>query len=376
VNGKLTEKIPLASALFLYDNKLNNNLFIGTNVWEEFYEGYMADIRIWERELNGSEIINVYGLRRDYSRKNITMLGVIVLGIVVILIFIYIGLQKSKRKKIVPIKGRDVIKKNSKKAILEFAEKENEVEQVLCFGKLKIIDKDGLDVAKKLSPLLEKLFIVIFSYPRQKNKQGISTKELTDFLWPMMSYQKAKNNRGANVNKLRKLLSTCEHIHLVFKNNLWIIELSDSCYCDYDWVQNYIGNFSKHDYSTNELRQTLPDFLHTLKKGRLFLTINDPWMDSIIIKFSNQIIEQCLNIEMLLNIEKQDTLLLDLTEVIDIYDDLNEEAHRLKIRILIRQGKLSLAYKTYDNFAMLYHRIYGEAYPVSFEEMNGIMINI
>jgi len=376
VNGKLTEKTPLASDIFLDQNKSHNNLEIGTNVWEEFYEGYMADIGIWERELNASEIKNIYEQRRDYPQESTTKWGMIVLGIVTMLIFIYIRKRKSKGEKITPIKKREGIKINRRKSTPEFPEKEKSVEHVLCFGKLKILDKDGQDIAKKLSPLLEKLFIVIFSYPRQKNKQGITTKQLTDFLWPMMSCQNAKNNRGANINKLRKLLSTCEHIHLVFKNNLWMIELSDSCYCDYDWVQNYIGNFSRHDYSTNELQQILPKFLRTLKKGRLFLNINDPWMDSIIMKFSNQIIEQCLSIEKVLNIEKQDTLLLDLTEVIDIYDDLNEDAHRLKLSILIRQGKLRLAYKTYDNFAMLYHKIYGEAYPVSFEEMNGAMINM
>jgi len=376
VNGKLTEKIPLASEnRILYSNKLGNNLFIGTNVWEEFYEGYMADIKIWKRELNASEIKKIYGQRKNRPQKNTTKLGTIVLGVLTTLVFLYIRKRKSKSKKIAPIKKQEVIKKSVYQAAPRFSEKENAIEHVLCFGKLKIIDRDNEDVAKKLSPLLEKLFIIIFSYPRQKNEQGITTKQLTEFLWPMMSYQKAKNNRGANINKLRKLLNTCEHIHLVFKNSLWMIELTDGCYCDYDWVQNYLNNFSKHNYSTNKLQQMLPHFLTTLKKGRLFSNINDPWMDSIIIKFSNQIIEQCLNIEKVLNIEKHETLLLHLTEVVDIYDDLNEEAHRLKLLILIKQGKLSLAYKTYDNFAMLYHKIYGEAYPVSFEKMNGIMIN-
>ena len=58
--------------------------------------------------------------------------------------------------------------------------------------------------------------------------------------------------------------------------------------------------------------------------------------------------------------DKHSSLLYDLASVMYIYDDLNENALQIKLQILIRQGKLSLAHTVYDNFAKLYEKIYGE----------------
>ena len=362
INGALTEELKLVSEYETSDY----NILIGSNLWEEFFEGYLASIKIWERELNENEILSLLK-KRDVSWKDRLGFGLVTFALLfVIMIFIY-RKYKSKKNKAIKInrKARDLREQKS----ISNNQGVEEDEKVMCFGKLRIINKEGVDVAEKLSPLLKKIFVIIFLYSNQGSKKGISTKQLTEFLWPGMSPQKAKNTRGTNINNLRSILNSCQGINLVFKDKSWFIELDEDSFCDYLMVQQCLHAFSSNDYSVKELEHELPQFLQILKGGRLFSSSSEPWLDPFIEKFSNQIIEQCLEFTEVLKIEKHSDLLLHLASVICVYDDLNEKAHQLKLQALIKQGKLSLAYKAHDNFIKLYYKIYKENYSVSFESI-------
>ena len=52
VNGVQTDKIKLIED---YDTS-DYNILIGSNLWQEFFVGYLTNIKIWERELNAFEI--------------------------------------------------------------------------------------------------------------------------------------------------------------------------------------------------------------------------------------------------------------------------------------------------------------------------------
>jgi hypothetical protein len=69
-----------------------------------------------------------------------------------------------------------------------------------------------------------------------------------------------------------------------------------------------------------------------------------------------------------LSVEIHSEIILEAIEIIHFYDDLNEKALQLKLKILIHQGKLSLARLLYDNFSKLYKNIYKENYSVTFEK--------
>lgn len=358
VNGEQTEEVKLIADYVTSDY----SIVIGSNLWEEFFEGYLSDIKIWERELNSKEVASLFLEQKESSSRSIVaiILGALLLGILAFL------LKRSLKRK-----NQNTRKQNKqlREKIISNAHNIDDKECVLCFGRLKILDENQQDIAEKLSPLLKKLFVIVFLYSHQGNKKGISTKQLTEFLWPGMSLQKAKNTRGTNINNLRTILNSCTGVNLVFKNKFWFIELSENCYCDYLIIQEFLNKFSRNRFSIKELEETLPTFLKILKEGHLFSRSSEPWLDPFIEKFSNQIIEQCLSFNEILTIEKHSDLMFLLTEVICIYDDLNEKAHKLKLQILIKQGKLSLAYKTYDNFVKLYYKIYKEVYAISFEEM-------
>ncbi len=361
VNGKLTEEVPLVSEYEPSDF----NILIGSNLWEEFFKGYLADIKIWERELNSNEILTLFENRKLQAKDDMMYFIIIIFSVLFMVGLLILRHHLLKKKRMIANTHRESYKRPT--VFREGAIENDNSERILCFGKLRIVNRDSEDLAEKLSPLLKKIFVIVFLYSYRGRQQGISTNQLTEFLWPGMSAQKAKNTRGTNINNLRSVLNSCQGINLVFKERSWFIELNEDCYCDYLVVQYYLNTFSNREYSIKELEHELPNFLQILKGGRLFSSSSEPWLDPFIEKFSNQIIEQCLEFTEVLDMNRHSELLLQLTEVISIYDDLNEKAHQIKLLALIKQGKLSLAYKAHDNFEKLYYKIYREAYPTTFE---------
>jgi two-component SAPR family response regulator len=354
INGVKTETIQLISDYVISDN----NLLIGSNLWEEFFIGYLSDIKIWDRELNGKEIVGLFKRDPKENTANHLVIGIGIITTLLIVLLLYFKIRKTKVK--------SQFFNNALRAYGDKDEFEN-LEQILCFGKLRILDRDGNNIADKLSPLLKNLFVITFLYSMEGDKKGITTKKLTEFLWAGMTLQGAKNTRGTNINNLRTILESCPGINLIFKDKCWFLEISDNSYCDFLVIHNYLNAFSHEAFSLKELEIAIPHFTKILKGGRLFSSSSNAWLDPFIEKFSNQIIDQCISFTEQLDHKRYDDLIFSLAEVICIYDDLNEKAHQLKLEILIQQGKLSLAHTTYDNFAKLYYSIYKETYPVSFE---------
>ena len=355
LNGKHTDTVQLISNYITSDY----NLLIGNNLWEEFFIGHLGDIKIWERELNSTEIQLQYTNPKEQSINTFLIIGIFIVASLVILILYR---QKIKKRKSVPktLSSKEIISKPIQDPSATYKE------SIFCFGPLQIINADGIDIATKLSPKLKQLFLVIFLYSINE-KRGITTKKLTEILWPGMDAKSAKNTRGTNIQNLRGILSSSSEIKLLFLNKHWFIEINNECFCDYDSANNYFQLFSNEQYSLKLLEDTLSSLLSILKRGRLFTNSNAAWLDPYIEKISHQIIKECFNYVDVLSIEKHSELLLESIEIIHIYDDLNEKALRLKLQILIHQGKLSLAHIVYDNFVKLYQKIYKEIYPVSFE---------
>ncbi len=362
INGKQTDRIELIADYITTDY----NLLIGSNLWQEYFIGYINEIKIWERELNSNEISKQF---LKTPEKPATISTVITIGIVLLIAItigylILINIRTRKKRIIIIDPETDEIVKIVRK---QASNSNHKSEQILCLGALKIIDKEHIDVAKKLSPKLKKLFILIFLHSYGE-KKGISTKKITELLWPGMSLQSAKNTRGTNVQNLKSILSSTS-IRLVFEDKLWILKIPENYYCDYQIALNYLSFFSKENNDTETLAKKIPNLLLLLKEGRFLINTSDVWLDPYIEKFSNLVIEQCTNYTAQLTSKKHGSLLLDIAEIIYLYDDLNEKALQLKLEVLIHQGKLSLAHTVHDNFSKLYQKLYKEPYHFSFEEL-------
>ncbi|MCK0144699.1 hypothetical protein MWU78_03445 [Arenibacter sp. F26102] len=361
VNGVQTDKIQLIED---YDTS-DYNILIGSNLWQEFFVGYLTNIKIWERELNAFEIAKEYHkieLNQPEELSLYAIIGIVIIFLVVMTIWL-LKRGAAKRKVTSISKGFRKTQPNS-----DFKSSNDASEKILCFGPLRIITSEGNDIAKKLSPKLKQLFVIVLLHSIG-DKDGISTKKLTEALWPGVGLKNAKNTRGTNIQNLRAILSVTKEMNLTFRDKNWYLEIGEDCFCDYQAVLNYLNDLSRNDLTISYLEEYLPKLFAILKEDRFFVNMSNSWLDPIVEKMSNGIIEFCYDISKRLDLEKHSSLLYDLASVMYIYDDLNENALQIKLQILIGQGKLSLAHTVYDNFTKLYEKIYGEMYTVKFEDM-------
>lgn len=359
LNGELTEQVQLLTPYLASDY----TMLIGSNLWEEFFEGYMSEIKIWERELNDEEIRNEFRKKSETgSLKASWVLG----------IFLFLGaLGLGIRRWMFPPKTDKTIPRNIKTMAPVTPEKGEPTafqEQINCFGGLKVINSEGKDISLKFSPKIKQLFLLILLHS-VGGRKGISSNKLSDCLWPGMSPQNAKNIRGTNIQNLKALLATCSGIKLVFQDKLWLLEFAGDYFIDYAFVEEWLKE--KDTADAEMLANKLPELLPFLKKGILFPNMSESWVDPYIGQMSNRIIEFGLNLFPLLPEGKHDALLLDVAEVISINDPLNEPSLRKKISILTRQGKLGIAHSVFDNFTKLYFELYQEKYPGDFKSMMG-----
>lgn len=358
VNGKLTNKMELIAD---YAGS-EYNLQIGNNLWEEYFVGFLSEIKIWERELNSEEILLQYNsyLDKNFPIKKYSSWVAILVLIILLLNLNNIKRRFAKKRKKNKLNKLQIPNQNSVKV-------EESIEQISCFGGLKIINNNGIDVATKLSPKLKSLFLLIFLHSNETDK-GINSKKLTDIIWPGKNKVGAKNIRGTSMQNLKALLSSCSEIELIFKERKWQINLSDQCYCDYHLVNRCFKEFNESNYSKELLVSSLPKVLQNLQKGRFLLNSDFSWLDPFIEKISNKIIEESFKFIENLSLEHHSDMIYNITEVINIYDDLNEQSLQLKLKVLKQQGKLSLCHSVFKNFTNLYKDIYKEDYEKSFEE--------
>lgn len=358
INGERTDSVELISE---YETSAYN-ILIGSNLWEEFFEGYIREIKIWERELNDAEISAHYAqtiaLEEDRNILAYMVTLLVLLGVVYLVIW-----YRRKQPEL------QVRKEKNTAALTKVQQEPGSGQgQIRCFGPLKIIDSDGSDLAKKLSPLQKKMFMIIFLHS-QGSERGINTKGLTELLWPGKSVADAKNTRGTTIQNLRQHLATCPGLEVLFQERNWFLHVGGDCYSDYAVVLEILEFLDCGDHSDKELKAELRKLIPIVNQGRLFANTSAVWLDPFIEKFSNQIVEHFIQISKNPNISGDTDIMFDLSEVICLYDDLNEDALRIKLNVFIAQGKLSLAHQAYHNFTKQYGKLYGETYEVSFEDL-------
>ncbi len=350
VNGRLTDQFELMSSY----TESDHSLLIGSNLWEEFFIGSIGKIKIWQRELNEEEIMQQF---KEPDRKNQHPVSAF-LPWALLILPVVAGSVLLRRL----FKRRSPLKQELSQPAMRtvYAEK------ILCFGGLRVINSEGTDVSRKFSPKLKQLFILILLYSVNGQK-GITTKRLSEILWPGMSPQHSKNTRGTNIQNLKAILASCENLRLVFQDKLWFIERDNAAYCDYDDALQQLDQLEKWTPDHPIPFHKLKELFVLLKGGTLFPNMSASWLDPYVSKISDRIIELGLNFMDHLDENRHASLIFELADVISLHDPLNEPALNKKLCLLTRQGKLSLARTVYDQFSKLYQELYQEPYPVDFK---------
>lgn len=232
---------------------------------------------------------------------------------------------------------------------------------IFLFGGFQVFDKDGEDITGKFTPLLKKLFLYILVHSIWNDK-GVSSKALYEAFWSDKPVEKARNNRAVNVVKLRNILENMETPSISKDTGYWKFDFDDSKlfidYFEYRKIAQHKSQIAREDMV----------FLLSLIENKPFLNnLEAEWLDPFKSNISDEIIDIFINY--IASSKDDSKFLLHLTNCILTFDPISEQALRLRCKLLIEEGKHSLANSTYTRFVNEYKHLYGEEYSQSFNDL-------
>lgn len=359
VNGKLDSR-SLGHPAY----KGRDNLYIGVAGfnWSSNMYGHIDNLSIWSRALGeeeiwgmSKEVIEIVPIKNVFILYPVLSRSIVAVLIISLLVLAWVKIPFHKFKKQPTVADRI-------RSIEVDGVHKPQANYIQLFGDFKVLDKEGGDITSQFTPKLKQLFLIILLYS-QRNKNGISTKELTDILWMGHSSQSAKNSRGVTIRKLRLILESLDSVHIHFHIDRWSMAFGGQVYCDYVECLNLLKREKVHDSDFN-LR-----FYHIIQEGELFKGESYDWLDDFKGFIGNNIVDILLAFITELKLGQDTELILKLADRILETDPVNDQALSYKLKALIRLNNYNLAKFTYDRFGGLYEEMYGEKFTGKFDEL-------
>jgi DNA-binding SARP family transcriptional activator len=275
-------------------------------------------------------------------------------GALLVLIAAFIAIRRAKKRDEHPQEAKPAAAKH------EIIQKPKE-NSIILFGGFQVIDKSGKDITAKFTPLPKKLFLFILLHSLRNNK-GVSSNTMYETFWFDKSVESARNNRAVNIVKLKSLLENVDTASISKETGYWKLDFDPSLlYVDYLAYLQIVNSGSE------PTREDMVSLLNIVENKPFLNNTNADWLDPYKSEVSNQIIDTFL--KYLENSEDDPEFLLHLTKCIFIFDAVSEEALRVQCRLLIKQGKHSLARQAYSSFIHEYKQLYDEDYGLSFSQV-------
>ncbi|MCM1176323.1 MAG: hypothetical protein NC308_00120 [Clostridium sp.] len=227
---------------------------------------------------------------------------------------------------------------------------------IYIFGEFTVIDRDGNDISTRFTALQKTILYLIIKY---NGKSGLSSRKLSNILWPDKDDTKAKNSKGVAFCNIRKTLSGLDDISIEFEDGYYRLVLGPECWCDYLFVEE-------------ELKKGEPDrkgILDTIARGKFMSFVNDPIFDSFKDNTENMLIE-FLQKELLLHM-KSDRYLetIEIAEMIFRIDPLDENALRCMVKSLCAIHLKEEALSKYASFATEWRKTNKTEYSIPFKNL-------
>jgi two-component SAPR family response regulator len=323
--------------------------------------GAIDDLSIWSRALGEEEIwqlnkelIEIVPVKNIFILYPVLSWSGISLLVLSLLTFIFFRFKHHFKRK---PSNAEKIRKIDQTIIHK-----PESNYIQLFGDFKVLDKNGIEITSQFTPKLKQLFLIILLFSK-RNKNGISTQELTDILWHGHSSQSAKNSRGVTIRKLRLILESLDSVKINFHIDRWTMTFGGPVYCDYVECLKLLKHEKIHDTDFNL------NFYHIIQEGELFKGESYDWLDDFKGFVGNNIVDILLKFINELTIEHDNELILKLTDRILETDPVNDQALAFKLKALIKQNNYNLAKFTYERFCTLYEEMYGEKFTGRFDDL-------
>lgn len=305
--------------------------------------------------------INVKDMRQSVSGNEKTNgaghLWLFIVCVTAVIAMSYFGVTFTRRRK----NGNTGKRNNvyvSAKVIQENSYYDFGKGSIRFFGGFCVMDRNGNNITSQFTPTLKALTVLLI-LNSCKDTDGIISNKLNRILWPYKPEDTANNNRNVYISKLRPILETVGDITIVCRNRFWNIVLGDDIICDYVEATKLLGE------ETNE--ENIARLLELLLSGMMLPNMEQDWADEFKSEFSGKTIDFLTR--QLVRTDLPQGLLLKICDTVFQHDFLNEEALKIKCRILYCQGKVGLAKNAYDVFCKEYRESLNMNYQYSFKSI-------
>lgn len=230
------------------------------------------------------------------------------------------------------------------------------------FGEFQVLDKNGNVMTHLFSPLLKEMFLLITIHTLWSGK-GVSTGKLYEILWADKSDRDARNNRSVNMVKLKSIFEKIGNIAVVKEENQWRINY------DPESVEVDLGVFMTLINQPVIQPAELQTLIGIIREGGFLFRTDFFWLEDIKSNLTSRALDVLQGqLEQLITTVTPE-LIIETANAILILDPLHEAALQAKCTAMIRQGRPSLAKAAYEKFCKDYSHMYGEKFPVSFQDI-------
>lgn len=227
---------------------------------------------------------------------------------------------------------------------------------IFIFGIFRANDRNGADITHLFGTKIKQAFLLLL-LSTQKN--GISSQELSEHLWPDKELLQAKNIRGVMINQLRKILSNLDGIELVYDKGAFKLLIADKCYCDYLMFLKLLKEGGYPPAALSDL----------LERGKFLHHLNYPMFDQIKEKTEKRILTELYKVLEKEYLNAHFELTIRLAKICLISDPLNEIALYYLMTSLEKLGLKDDAKRQYLSFTKEYARVMNEQYPNTYSKI-------
>ncbi|TRX58442.1 hypothetical protein FNH22_13940 [Fulvivirga sp. M361] len=315
------------------------SILLGNGIQQNnFLDGLLDDLYIWDRALSDTEIksVNINGIENIDRLKNQRIVAALILSLAAaITVFFVLRFRKRKTTR------QTVSKKNA----------------IELLGGFKVVNETGTDITHLFAPKTKELFLLLLIYSI-KNPKGISKQELTHVIWSDIADEKVSNNRSVAFNRLKKAMSAFGGVELSFEKNFWKMIRHEDVFCDYEFVNTLI----------QDDKSSLTDFSPFIRKGKLLPNVKNEWLLDFRTAFNFELIDKLL---LILNKGGNEPHLIAFTcSYILKLDDQNQPALHHLLHQMIKTGNKHKANFLFNKFIATYWAINKSKFPY---DLNGFL---
>ncbi len=351
INGKKTKTMQASDI-----QASNQSLVIGNNIWGEQFFGYLDELMIWDRGLSEDEFFTLYQKQLNPENKSGLWFLLCIPFIVVLAFFVF-----RKKVKSCFTEPDKTHKKEEFAPLQDFNKKGNKIE---ILGNFNVVTKENGNISNQFSPLLKQLLSFFIIKTLSADENGISTKEINNTFWPGFTKEQAKDNRGTNIKKLRKLLEQLPETQIIFRDKKWFFQTGNNTTVDF-YEYNRLKEQLLIEIKNGSLdKASINLFISILQRGNILQDLDYEWLDAFKGKITEEVSELLLQICNVL--PEFDSLKTELAKTILRFDDLNEDALLVVVKNLSEAGNHGLARQIFEEFSKRYENLYSEPFNTDF----------